>query len=111
MVRPDQDQIGGKPDEHVEADETWIGGRTRGEGRGVHHKSLVAAAVEIRQRKPGTKLNPRRSGRYAGRVRLAVVPDRSARALGGFVKTVVVPGARIITDDWSGYAGLTKQHC
>jgi transposase-like protein len=108
MVRPDQDQIGGKPDEHVEADETWIGGRTRGEGRGVHHKSLVAAAVEVRQRKPGTKLNPRRSGRYAGRVRLAVVPDRSARALGGFVKTVVVPGARIITDDWSGYAGLTK---
>ena len=108
MVRPDQDQIGGKPDEHVEADETWIGGRTRGEGRGVHHKSLVAAAVEVRQRKPGTKLNPRRSGRYAGRVRLAVVPDRSARALGGFVKTVAVPGARIITDDWSGYAGLTK---
>ena len=108
MVRPDQDQIGGKPDEHVEADETWIGGRTRGEGRGVHHKSLVAAAVEVRQRKPGTKLNPRRSGRYAGRVRLAVVPDRSARALGGFVKTVVAPGARIITDDWSGYAGLTK---
>ena len=108
MVRPDQDQIGGKPDEHVEADETWIGGRTRGEGRGVHHKSLVAAAVEVRQHKPGTKLNPRRSGRYAGRVRLAVVPDRSARALGGFVKTVVVPGARIITDDWSGYAGLTK---
>ena len=108
MVRPDQDQIGGKPDEHVEADETWIGGRTRGEGRGVHHKSLVAAAVEVRQRKPGTKLNPRRSGRYAGRVRLAVVPDRSARALGGFVKTAVVPGARIITDDWSGYAGLTK---
>ena len=108
MVRPDQDQIGGKPDEHVEADETWIGGRTRGEGRGVHHKSLVAAAVEVRQRKLGTKLNPRRSGRYAGRVRLAVVPDRSARALGGFVKTVVAPGARIITDDWSGYAGLTK---
>ena len=108
MVRPDQDRIGGKPDEHVEADETWIGGRTRGEGRGIHHKSLVAAAVEVRQRKPGTKLNPRRSGRYAGRVRLAVVPDRSARALGGFVKTVVAPGARIITDDWSGYAGLTK---
>ncbi|MEO8060457.1 MAG: IS1595 family transposase [Burkholderiales bacterium] len=109
MVRPDQDRIGGKPDEHVEADETWIGGRTRGEGRGVHHKSLVAAAVEVRQRKPGTKLNARRSGRYAGRVRLAVVPDRSARALGGFVKSVVAPGARIITDDWSGYTGLTKQ--
>src|SRR5664280_108403 len=72
MVRPDQDRIGGKPGEVVEADETWVGGRTRGEGRGVHHKTLVAAAVEVRQRKPSTKLNPRRSGRYAGRVRLAI---------------------------------------
>ena len=32
MVRPDQDQIGGKPDEHVEADETWIGGRNTRRG-------------------------------------------------------------------------------
>ena len=107
MVRPDQDRIGGKPGEHVEVDETWVGGRTRGEGRGVHHKTLVAAAVEVQQRKPGTNLNPRRSGRYAGRVRLALVPDRSADALCGFVKSVVAPCARIITDDWSGYAGLT----
>ena len=38
MVRPNQDRIGGKPGEHVEIDETWVGGRTRGEGRGVHHK-------------------------------------------------------------------------
>ncbi len=108
MVRPDQDRIGGKRGEHVEVDETWVGGRTRGEGRGVHHKTLVAAAVEVRQRKPGTKSNSRRSGRYAGRVRLVLVPDRSADALCGFVKSVVVPGTRIITDDWSSYAGLAK---
>jgi len=81
---------------------------TRGEGRGVHHKTLVAAAVEVRQRKPGAKLNPRRSGRYAGRVRLALVPDRSADSLCGFIESVVAPGARIITDDWSSYAGLAK---
>jgi hypothetical protein len=56
IVRPDQDRIGGKPGEHVEADETWVDGRTRGEGRGVHHKTLVAAAVEVQQRKPGTNL-------------------------------------------------------
>ena len=108
MVRPDQDRIGGKPGEPIEADETWVGGRTRGEGRGIHHKTLVAAAVEVRQRKPGIKVNLRRSGRYAGRVRLALVPDRSADALCGFVKNVVAPGARIITDDWKGYAGLIK---
>ena len=78
MVRPDQDRIGGRPGEHVEVDETWAGGRTRGKGRGVHDKVLVASAVEVRQRKPGTKLDKRKGGRYAGRVRLAIVPDRSA---------------------------------
>ena len=30
LVRPDQDRIGGKPEEVVEADETCVGGRTRG---------------------------------------------------------------------------------
>ncbi len=62
MVRPDQDRIGGRPSEHVEVDETWVGGRTRGEGRGVHHKTLVAAAVEVRHRKPGTAQDSHATG-------------------------------------------------
>ena len=99
MVRPDQDRIGGRPGEHVEVDETWAGGRTRGKGRGVHDKVLVASAVEVRQRKPGTKLDKRKGRRYAGRVRLAIVPDRSAKSLCGFVECAVA-------DDWSGYAAL-----
>ena len=44
MVRPNQDRIGGQPKNHVEVDETWVGGRTRGEGRGVHHKVPVSCA-------------------------------------------------------------------
>jgi hypothetical protein len=71
MVRPDRDRIGGLPGIHVEVDEAWVGGRTRGEGRGVHHKVLVAAAVEVRQLKPGAKLDKRKGGRYAGRRRPA----------------------------------------
>ena len=109
MVRPDQDRIGGKPEEHVEADETYVGGRTRGKGRGVHDMVLVAGAVEVRQRKRTGSLNNRKTGRYAGRVRLAVVQDRSARSLGGFVKGAVASGATIITDDWSGYAKLGER--
>jgi len=108
MVRPDQDRIGGACD-HVEVDETWVGGRTRGKGRGVHDKLLVAGAVEVRQRQPGTKLDKRKGGRYAGRVRLAVAPDRSAESLCGFVEGAVAAGAPIITDDWSGYASLAKR--
>lgn len=109
MVRPDQDRIGGKPDETVEADETWVGGRTRGKGRGVHDMVLVACAVEVRQRKRTGSLNKRKTGRYAGRVRLSVVPDRSAKSLVGFIESVVMPGTTVITDDWSGYAALGKR--
>jgi len=109
MVRPHQDRIGGRANEHVEVDETWIGGRTRGEGRGVHHKALVACAVEVRHRKPGTARDKRNDGRYAGRVRLAVAADRSAKSLCGFVDGAVAPGTLIVTDDWSGYADLRKR--
>lgn len=109
MVRPDQDQIGGIVGEHVEADETWVGGKTRGKGRGVHDKVLVACAVEVKRRKPGSALNKRRNGRYAGRVRLAVVPDRSAASLCCFVEKSVKPGTSIITDDWTGYNDLKNR--
>jgi hypothetical protein len=51
MVRPDQDRIGGRPEEHVEADETDIGGLTRGKARGVHDMVLVAGAVLDRRRR------------------------------------------------------------
>lgn len=87
-------------------DETWVGGRTRGNGHGVHDKTVVASAVEVRQRKPGSILDKRKGGRYAGRVRLSVVPDRGAKSLCGFVETAVAPGATTITDDWCGYTGL-----
>src|SRR5580704_17482048 len=109
MVRPDQDRIGGRANEHVEVDETWVGGRTRGEGRGVHHKVPVACAVEVRHRNPGTAQDKRKDGRYAGRVRLAVAADRSAKSLCGFVDGAVAPGTLVVTDDWSGYASLRKR--
>jgi hypothetical protein len=115
MVRSDADQIGGV--HTVELDEVWIGGRTRGEGRGSHHKTLVVGAVEVRHRAPPrpdpfgaqTKAIPRRGGLYAGRLRLKVVPDRKASNLVGFARDVIAPGTDIITDDWAGYSTL-KTH-
>lgn len=109
MVRPDQDRIGGKPEEIVEADETYVGGRTRGKGRGIHDMVIVAGAVEVRQRKHASSLSKRKTGRYAGRVRLVVVPDRSAKSLGGFIESAVAPGTALITDDWNGYAKLGER--
>ena len=37
---------------------------------------------------------------------MARVADASARSLEGFVQSAVVPGSRIHTDGWDGYAGL-----
>ena len=55
------------------------------------------SAVEVRRRKPGAKLDKRKGGRYAGRVRLAIVLDRSADSLCGFVDSAITPGTQIIT--------------
>ena len=63
---PDRDRIGGRANEHVEVDETWVGGRTRGEGRGVHHKTLVACAVEVRRRAPEPRKTRARTGATPG---------------------------------------------
>src|SRR6516165_2583173 len=53
LVRPERDAIG---DQHpVEVDEALVGGRTRGEGRGNHHKTTVVGAIEVRTRRPATE--------------------------------------------------------
>jgi hypothetical protein len=104
MVRPERDAIGG---EHpVEIDECMVGGETRGEGRGIHHKCIVVGAVEVRSRQDGGKKHRRRV--YAGRLRLRVVPDRSADALTGFIKENVALASTLRTDGWTGYPGLTE---
>jgi hypothetical protein len=113
MVRPGRDRIGGGFP--VEVDETWVGGQTYGEGRGRHHKTLVVAAIEERTRKDNQgkedprRTLPRRGGLYAGRLRLRVAPDRSAKSLESFVLDSVEPGTHITTDDWSGYDHLAAK--
>ena len=103
MVRPERDTIGS---EHaVEVDECLVGGKTKGEGRGVHHKALVIGAVETRVREADGKKHKR--GVYAGRLRLQVVRDRKAPSCEGFVRDNVTRGALVRTDGWQGYDGLT----
>ena len=46
---------------------------------------------------------------YAGRLRLQVVKDRSAKALETFVTESVEPQSHLITDGWIGYDGLSGQ--
>jgi transposase-like protein len=112
MVRPDREPIGGKY--IVEMDETFIGGRTRGEGRGMHHKATVVVGVEIREsKKKGKKRRdrhehgiPLEGSMYAGRMRLSVVPDRSRVSLETFVTQNIAPGTIVRTDGWQGYDNI-----
>jgi transposase-like protein len=99
-VRPDINRIGSNWP--VEVDETYVGGKTRGEGRGIHHKAMVIGAVEVRTKAEKGGKRPM----YAGRLRLRVIKDRGAQALEAFVLGSVEPHSHIVTDGWVGYDGL-----
>jgi transposase-like protein len=95
MVRPERTPLSAR----VEADETYVGGPRPGKpGRGAGGKIKVAGAVESGR--------GRTRGRRLGRLRLAVVPDVSARSLGSFLAAAVARPATIATDGWPGYGGL-----
>lgn len=115
MVRQHRDAIGG---EHaVEVDETLVGGRTRGKGKGVHGKIYVLGAIESRARKAGEDRaadggethqggKPLKRRHYAGRLRLQVVSDRKAATCEEFVSGNVAKGSLVRTDGWTGYDRL-----
>jgi hypothetical protein len=111
MVRPDRDTIG--TSYPVEIDECFIGGRTRGEGKGTHHQTTVVGAVEVRARKD---LRSGKKVTYAGRLRLRVISNteqleasvsgRDIETLTAFVRENVTPGSVVRTDGWQGYNDL-----
>src|SRR3712207_2853687 len=95
MVDPEREPLAGL----VEVDETSIPFRARGEpvrpGRSHDGKLLVAGAAEIK-------------GKGPGRVRLAVIDDHSAVALGAFVAAAIAAGSTVVSDGWPGYARLKE---
>jgi transposase-like protein len=110
-VRPERDMIG--KDWPVEIDECFVGGATRGEGEGVHHKAVVVGAVEVRARENGGRSNARTHTKrklYAGRLRLGIAADRRAKSLVPFVTANVVKGAKVKTDAHDGYRDLCEKH-
>jgi len=94
LVRPGRERLGGT----VEVDETYIGGEEPElpGGRARGKKVLAAIAVEVSD------------PRGLGRCRIVPIADASATSLHAFVADHVEPGARVITDGWMGYRGLTK---
>jgi len=81
----------------VELDEGFVGGRhaaPESRGRRQPGKALVAMAAEHTQ------------GGGLGRAHLRVAPDAGAVSLSAAARATIVPGSRVQTDGWSGYAGL-----
>jgi transposase-like protein len=77
---------------HVEVDETYIGGKSRGKrGRGAEGKTVVLGIVE-------------RKGRAKG----IVIPDVKARTLVPAVEAHVIKDATVYTDDLPSYNGLSN---
>ena len=94
MVRPGRERLHGS----VEVDETYVGGEGTGgkRGRSADKKEIIVIAVEV--------FHPK----GFGRIRMRRIPDVSGDSLVPFICDVVEPGAKILTDGWSGYNGLTK---
>jgi transposase-like protein len=95
MVRPGRDRLAGC----IEVDEVYVGGEKAGKrGRGASGKTLVLIAAQA----DGSKI---------GRIRLAHIANASAPVLTQAVQAAVSPGSQVLTDGWSGYAGLkTKEY-
>src|SRR6202167_2507241 len=92
MVRPGRDKLSGR----VEVDETQVGGSTPGrKGRGVPSQALVVIAAQ-------------EDGRRIGRIRLARIPDGSAKHLHQFIQGAIVQGSCVHTDGWKPYQGLEQ---
>jgi transposase-like protein len=80
----------------VEVDETWVGGRRRGVGKGNwrQDKTIVIGALE-----------------RGGDIRLKVERSNDRRTLHGFVKSVVGDDASAIhTDEWFAYRGIGDEN-
>lgn len=90
---------GGKLGGRVEVDETFIGGKARnmhasrrkalGIGPGGEGKTIVLGMLE-----------------RGGRVRTQVVPNREAKTLQPHIRSHVMRGSKVMTDEHAGYNGL-----
>lgn len=90
MVLPGRDRLTGT----VEVDETFIGAPEEDvHGRETETKAIVVVAAEKR-------------GKAIGRIRLQRIKAASAERLTAFIQRSISDGSLLITDGWSGYAGL-----
>lgn len=91
MRETNPDQLSGI----IEIDETWVGGKQRGVGKGGStNKTAVIGAVE-----------------REGKIRLQVIHARDRRTLHAWIKKNIADETKAIyTDDWRSYKGIADHN-
>ena len=98
MVNTARDPLHGE----VEIDVTWVGGPQAGLRGSRQLKGRRAALVLVAVEKRGAN--------RSGRVRMAVIPDFTAKTLKSFIKQNITLGSTIYTDGLKSFTGLEGYH-
>lgn len=85
----------------ISADETFVGGKNK--NRHADKKVLESQGRSVKDKTP--VLGMLKAG---GDVHTTVVPDTKATTLKPIIKNMVADGSIIVTDEWLGYSGLSK---
>jgi len=94
MVRPGRDRLSGI----VEVDETLLGGKRGGRGRGAEGKSLIFIAAE----------EAKDNENAIGRIRLSVIENAAGETLAKAVQAAVEPGSLVRSDGLKSYGFLPE---
>ena len=86
---------------HVEADETWVGGKPR--AADMRRVREAARPKQASQAWAARKTAVFGAVQRQGQVRASVIPDSSSATLGRELHRYVLPAATIYTDEWNAY--------
>lgn len=86
----------------VQADETFVGGKNK--NRHADKKVEKSQGRSVKDKTPVFGLE------NDGKVNLKVIPNTQAKTLKPIIKNLVKKGAIVITDEWGGYNGLSKDY-
>ena len=81
--------------------------RRRAEEPGIGPKFLSVKAICFRARRKPRRKHAKYLDTRSGRVRLAVIADKTAASIEALVRANVKPGATLLTDGHASYPGLT----